>query len=98
VSDLFLRSRQVVTLVIARNKAVAIGAVSYYVDHFVTTRISKFTYGVFGGTPYDSSNPEHVRRTHESYVDTMGVRRIPDHFRVMLSRVCHAQPLFGTLD
>ena len=85
------------TLVIARNKAVAIGAVSYYIDHFVTTRISKFTYGVPGNIVYDSTNPEHVRRLNKSFVDSMGDRRVPDSFVTMLTQVRHAQPLSDVL-
>jgi len=68
------------------NKAVAVGAVSFYVDHFVTGRISKFTYGVPGNTIYQAYNPEHVQREHKSYLDLAGERRIPDHFGAMLSR------------
>ena len=79
--------RTVVTLLLHRNKAVAIGALSYYVDHFVTGRISKFTYGVASHVSYKSSNPEHVRREHKSFVDVMGDKRVPDHFETMLSRV-----------
>ena len=81
-----------------RNKAVAIGAVSYYIDHFVTGRISKFTYGVLGNVVYDPYDPEHVLREHQSYVDAVGDRCIPDHFRVMLARVRHARPTLGVLD
>ena len=79
--------RTVVTVALHRNKAVAIGAVSYYVDHFVKGRISKFTYGVPCRMPYNSSNPEHVRREHKSFVDAMGTKRVPDNFKTMLSRV-----------
>jgi len=68
------------------NKAVAVGAVSFYVDHFVTGRISKFTYGASGSILYQSFNPEHVRREHKSYLDAAGDRRIPDHFGAMLLR------------
>jgi hypothetical protein len=78
------------TLVTHRNKAVAVGAVSYYIDHFVTGRISKFTYGVPCIALYDPSNPEHVRREHKSYINPMGEKRVPDHFETMLSRVRHA--------
>jgi len=44
------------------NKAVADGAISYYTDHFVQTRVSKLTYGCRGLLPYDPSNPEHRKR------------------------------------
>jgi len=68
------------------NKAVAVGAVSYYVDHFVTGRISKFTYGAPSRTVYEASNPEHTKRAHKAYIDPMGDKRIPGHFKTILSR------------
>jgi len=68
------------------NKAVAIGAVSYYVDHFVTARVSKFTYGVPCNVVYNSGNPEHAKRAHKLYTNEMGERRIPGGFTTMLSR------------
>ena len=37
------------------NKAVADSAISYYIDHFVQTRVSKLTYGCKGSIEYDSS-------------------------------------------
>ena len=80
------------------NKAVAVGAVSFYVDHFVTGRISKYTYGVPCSTDYDPSDPEHIRREHKSFIDSMGEKLVPDHFITMLSRVRHAHDLLGCLD
>ena len=80
-----------------RSKAVAIGAVSYYVDHFVTGRISKFTYGVACHVLYNSSNSEHIRRTNKTFINAMGERRVPGHFDTMLTRVRHAQSLLGFL-
>ena len=74
------------------NKAVAIGAASYYVDRFVAERLSKFTYGVSCSTLYRPLNQEHVRREHTSYLDPAGDRRIPDHFQTMLLRVRHPCP------
>ena len=74
------------------NKAVAIGAVSYYVDSFVAGRISKFTYGVSCNAIYKPSNPEHVRREDKSYLDPAGNRHIPDYFQTMLLRVRHPRP------
>ncbi|KAF9783759.1 hypothetical protein BJ322DRAFT_1109608 [Thelephora terrestris] len=68
------------------NKAVAIGAVSYYVDHFVTGRVSKFTYGVPCETQYNPSDPEHMRRAHRLTTDAMGTKRVTGGFRTMLSR------------
>ncbi|KAF9650931.1 hypothetical protein BDM02DRAFT_3163995 [Thelephora ganbajun] len=70
----------------ATNKAVAVGAVSFYVDHFVTGRISKFTYGVPCSITYNPFDPEHAQRAHKSFIDAMGERRIPGYFTTMLSR------------
>jgi len=72
-----------------RSKAVAFGAVSFYVDHFVTGRRSKFTYGVPCITRYNPSDPEHVRRLHKSFVDSMEERGVPGYFDTMLTRVRH---------
>ena len=77
------------TLFTYRNKAVAVGAISYYVDHLVTGRISKFTYGTPCSIPYEPFNPEHVRREYKSYFDPLGKKRVPDSFATLLLRVCH---------
>ena len=53
----------------------------------MTGRISKFTYGVFYSTLFDSSNPQHVRRSHKSFVNAMEEKRIPGRFDIMLTRV-----------
>ena len=71
------------------NKAVAVGAVSFYVDHFVTGRIAKFTFGVPSHVRYRPFDPEHVRREHKLSLDPTGDKRIPGHFETMLTRVCH---------
>ena len=79
--------------VTSSNKAVAVGAVSFHVDHFVTGRIAKFTYGTSSRTLYRPSNPEHVKREKKAYMDAAGDKRIGDHFVTMLSRVWHPLPL-----
>ena len=81
-----------------RDKAVAIGAVSYYVDHFVTGRISRFAYGVPNAAPYNPTNPEHVRREHKSYIGAVGGKYVRGHFETMLPRVRHAQDLLDFLN
>jgi hypothetical protein len=78
------------TLFTHRNKAVAVGAVSYYVDHFVTGRISRFTYGAPCDIPYEPFNSEHVSRGNKSYFDPLRQQRVPNSFATLLSRVCHA--------
>jgi hypothetical protein len=73
------------------NKAVAVGAAAFYVDHLVIGRISKFTYGVPCNAVYEPSDPEHVQRKHKSYIDPSGERRVPGYFMNMLLRVGYAQ-------
>ncbi|KAF5317081.1 hypothetical protein D9611_003545 [Ephemerocybe angulata] len=53
------------------NKAVSSGAVSFYLDSLVSSRVSRTTYGVVMNTTYNSNKPEHVRRGH-----TVGVHRV----------------------
>ena len=38
------------------------GAVSFYIDGSVSSRISRATYGVKAYSEYDSTNPNHVKR------------------------------------
>ena len=78
------------TLVTHSNKAVTVGAISFYVDHFVTGRISKFTYGAACNAPYHFFNLEHRKREHLSFLNPAGERRIPGYFETMLPRVCHS--------
>ena len=68
-----------------RNKAVSNGAVSYYIDGAVTTRMSRSTYGMSASTTYDSTNPEHVKRgRHITIHAVTGEPRLPCNFTVIL--------------
>jgi len=46
---------------VLRNKAVSDGALSFYHDLFVRTRVSKFTYGCFSNTPFDPTDLDHLK-------------------------------------
>ena len=67
------------------NKAVADGAISFYIDHFVQTRVSKLTYGSKGSIDYDASDAEHRKRP--TFTAISGVKRIDKVFWVILSGV-----------
>ena len=69
------------------DKAVADGAISYYIDHFVQTRVSKLTYGSRVRIRYDRSNPEHRKRPTTTIGS--GGKRIDDVFWVMLPGVSY---------
>ena len=95
MSGLSLESNQAAILAIShRNEAVALGAVYY----FVAGRTSKFTYGVFYDTVFDSSDSEHVQRSQKSFENAVKERRIPGRFDIMLARVRYAQSAFSFLD
>lgn len=69
------------------NKAVADGAILYILDHSVTSRISKYTYGIECAKTYDSKNPEHVARQHMQFTKPSGKISISGIFKVILDKV-----------
>ncbi|CAA7260294.1 unnamed protein product [Cyclocybe aegerita] len=68
------------------NKAVADGAVSFYIDHFVTARVAKFSYGINANDVYDPSNPEHTVRKNKLYISLDGTTRVDGGFEVILRK------------
>ncbi|KAG2043940.1 hypothetical protein BDR03DRAFT_940307 [Suillus americanus] len=66
------------------NKAVADGAVSFYIDHLVSSRVARATYGIECNIPYNFLSPEHQARQHKTFIDVTGGLRIPDHFQSIL--------------
>ncbi|KJA18138.1 hypothetical protein HYPSUDRAFT_45595 [Hypholoma sublateritium FD-334 SS-4] len=66
------------------NKTVSDGAISFYLDRFVRTRVSNFAYGVVCAPPYNSSIPDHRERRSTAYRSADGIWRIPDAFDVIL--------------
>ena len=70
-----------------RCKAVSDGAISFYLDHFVRTRVSKVTYGSLSRVEYNPSDPDHRSRSHKVVTDASGVERILDHFDIILPKV-----------
>ncbi|KAH9485830.1 Heat shock 70 kDa protein 12A [Psilocybe cubensis] len=68
------------------NKAVADGAVSFYLDHFVAARISKYAYGIEFSRIYVSTDPEHVARMHSQYTCLDGRIMLPVGFDAILPK------------
>lgn len=68
-----------------RNKAVADGAVSFYLDHFVSARISKHTHGIEIYAYYDAGDAEHRART--TSVDAAGLLLVSGRFSDILNKV-----------
>ncbi|KAF8161586.1 hypothetical protein B0H34DRAFT_673485 [Crassisporium funariophilum] len=69
------------------NKAVADGAVSFFIDHFVAARVSKLAYGTEIYTAYQPRNPDHFARVHKKFISPMGIDCIAEQFSTILPKV-----------
>lgn len=72
---------------LCRSKAVSDGAISFYLDHFVRTRVSKFAYGQFCTLRFNPMDPEHRCRMNETFTAYSGERRIRGYFDIILAKV-----------
>ncbi|KIM46840.1 hypothetical protein M413DRAFT_264068 [Hebeloma cylindrosporum] len=68
------------------NKAASDGAISFYLDHVVKSRITKVTYGAFSTRSYNPNDPEHVARSATKYRNAQGNLRIPGCFSAILPK------------
>ena len=50
-----------------RTKAVADGSMSFFLDHFVKSRVSKMDYGILIQDRYNPTDPEHILRSENKY-------------------------------
>ncbi|KAF9234838.1 hypothetical protein BU15DRAFT_78672 [Melanogaster broomeanus] len=66
------------------NKAVADGAVSFYIDHLVTSRTARLTYGVDCEHYYNSSLADHRERERTKYLGPSGCAKLPGGFASIL--------------
>ena len=73
------------------NKAVADGAVSSYVSPLVTSRTSKYTYGVECIKTYNPSLSDHRDRQHTQFTVPSGDAVLPNGFKSILQKVCIGQ-------
>jgi hypothetical protein len=70
-----------------RNKAVAEGAISYYIDRLVSTRVSRFTFGIEVTRAFDSADKEHLKRASQVYTAPSGHLRLQGVFSEILGKV-----------
>jgi len=73
------------------NKAVSDGAISFYLDHLVRTRVSKVTYGAFARIRYDPSDPDHILRSHKMFTTRSGNKCILSFDIILLSKIPKSQ-------
>jgi len=67
-------------------KAVADGAVSYYLDRLVSVRVARTTFGSKVHVQYTPSDPEHRRRFSTVFTDLDGQERVPRGFSAILEK------------
>ncbi|KIM86827.1 hypothetical protein PILCRDRAFT_4705 [Piloderma croceum F 1598] len=68
------------------NKAVADGAVSFYLDHCVSVRVAKWTYGTSCRVRFNPLDEEHCSRIDTVYTDFSGLRFVPKAFSPILAK------------
>ncbi|KAH9895579.1 hypothetical protein C8Q73DRAFT_789379 [Cubamyces lactineus] len=68
------------------SKAVAEGAVSFYLDHFVAARVMRMTYGIEVGVCYDKNKAEHLARRHQCYTQRSGRVILRHSFSTILTK------------
>ena len=79
------------------NKAVSDGAISFYLDHYVRSRVAKVTYGYKASILYIPSDSEHIKRNTALHTHADGFRYLHDGFRVVLPKVCPLKNFSGFL-
>ncbi|KAJ6592474.1 hypothetical protein B0H19DRAFT_1245347 [Mycena capillaripes] len=68
------------------NKAVADGAVSFYIDHHVSVRVARFTYGMGVSETYNPQNREHAARFEKRYQGAAGDWLVHGAFSAVLKQ------------
>ncbi|KAG8952709.1 hypothetical protein FRC03_012018 [Tulasnella sp. 419] len=68
-------------------KAAAHGAVSFYLDHLVSARVARYTYGISACVPFDPSNSKHLSRLIHAIPDPLtGVVFLAESFAQLLNK------------
>ncbi|RDX46327.1 hypothetical protein OH76DRAFT_1485574 [Lentinus brumalis] len=68
------------------NKAVANGAVYFFLEHYVSARVMKMTYGTDINVTYEADNPEHKARSHLKIVRPSGRVALNDAFSTIIQK------------
>lgn len=73
------------------NKAVADGALSFYLDHRVSARVAKKTYGLSTYNTFEPGDVQHRLRAHKQFTNAVGDICLGDIFSIILPKVCQSQ-------
>lgn len=68
------------------SKAVAEGAVSYFLTQWVSYRIARLTYGTSKLVYYNPFNTEHIQRSMLAFRDLSGRQLLPGSFDILLAK------------
>ncbi|KAF8132021.1 hypothetical protein EV363DRAFT_1583618 [Boletus edulis] len=68
------------------NKAVADGALAFYLDHRVSARVSKFTYGTRCAVEFNKNNEQHKLRAASAIPRPSGRMVLPNAFSAILHK------------
>ena len=60
---------------------------SFFLQHFVSSRVAKYTYGTNCITHYDPNNSEHLQRRARILLRPSGTQALPDGFMMILAKV-----------
>lgn len=82
-------------MTIVSNKAVADGGVSFFIDHLVSSRTARFTYGTECNALYNEHDPEHVARRDNAFEGVTGYLEVPHAFESILKKAGHSSLLCG---
>ncbi|KZV77329.1 hypothetical protein PENSPDRAFT_747068 [Peniophora sp. CONT] len=66
------------------NKAVAEGAVSFHIDHYVSARVARWTYGAQTFVVFQSHMPNHARRAYRAFTGISGKMLLDKSFMPVL--------------
>lgn len=69
------------------------GAVSFFIDHLVSCRTARFTYGTECNAIYNEHDPEHVGRRDNAFEGVTGYLEVPHAFESILMKVSHLTSL-----
>lgn len=68
------------------------GAVSFFIDHLVSSRTARFTYGTECNALYNEHDPEHVARRENAFEGMTGYLEVPHAFESILKKVSQPSP------
>ncbi|KAK2464382.1 hypothetical protein APHAL10511_003529 [Amanita phalloides] len=66
------------------NKAVSEGAASFSIDHAVTSRVARYTYGIKYRCDFDADKPDHIERRHTCIEELDGTLLVRNAFSPIL--------------